>query len=376
MRRVEPFTDRHRDGLFALYERIFGAGKAERFQRRFDWQYVRNPYAREGQVTNWILTSDACVVGHLGVVPIDLKVGNARLHSSWICDYMVDAPHRFGPELSTLRASASDSSELPMGYGMPDHVARSYVKLNWKRVAVGSVLVKVLRLRAVACMQVAPRSRGPAGRAGVIATRVASLPRWCRHYLGLRRRQRPSGCFGDVAVRAAFDDSFDRLWEQVASAYPVAVERNCKYLDWRFRLGGRDGARLIVLEGEATPRGFALIEKVRWRGIVVGLISELIFSPEREDDAACLLAFAEQLLRKERVSAMVTEGFPARVRRTLLRHGFIEETAEKANATFFDRFGKCPEPLVEDVENWLLTPGDSDRSLGYPRAAWRDTLNA
>jgi hypothetical protein len=70
---------------------------------------------------------------------------------------------------------------------------------------------------------------------------------------------------------------------------------------------------------------------VRWRGIVVGLISELIFVPEAEDDALCLLAFAEQVLRKERVSAMVTEGFPARVRRVFSKHGFIEHTPAKEN---------------------------------------------
>jgi hypothetical protein len=127
-----------------------------------------------------------------------------------------------------------------------------------------------------------------------------------------------------------------------------------------------------VLQGDGAPRA-SLIEKVRWRGIVVGLISELIFDTEVEDDALCLLTFAEQVLRKERVSAMVTEGFPTRVRRVFLRHGFIEYSREKENAVYLDRFRSSPEPLLEDVENWLLTAGDCDRSLGYPRVAWRDT---
>ena len=50
-----------------------------------------------------------------------------------------------------------------------------------------------------------------------------------------------------------------------APKYPVAVERTCTYLSWRYRIGGRDGARLIVVQGDGTPRGFALIEKVRGR---------------------------------------------------------------------------------------------------------------
>jgi hypothetical protein len=162
------------------------------------------------------------------------------------------------------------------------------------------------------------------------------------------------------------------LWERVANAYPVAVERNGTYLNWRYRIGGRDGARLLVLQDEGAPRGFALIEKVHWRGIEVGLISELICAAEREDDALCLLACVEDVLRRERVSAIVTEGFPARVRRVLLTDGFIEYPQKKENAVFFDRLRQCPEGLIDDVENWLLTPGDSDRSLGYPRAPWRE----
>ncbi len=366
MRRVEPFTEQHREELFALYERIFGRGKAGRFRGRFDWLYRRNPYVREGQVTNWTLTSDSSVVGHLGVVPVDITVGGRRLHGSWICDYMVDPAHRFGTEFASLRASASDSSELPMGYGMPDHVARSYVKLGWKRLAVGPFLVKCLRLGAVARLH-APRRAMPAGS---WARRAADVPRFLRQVLQAQFRQAPSPRAGEVELRAQHETSLDLLWERAGSAYPVSVERNHRYLGWRYRFADRDGARLIVLPGSGEARAFAVIEKVRWRGLVAGLVSELIVSGEREADAHALLTFAEDVLRRERVSLIVTEGFPSRLRRMFLRHGFIQPVSREENATFLDRFRTCPEPLVEDVENWLLTPGDSDRSLGYERVAW------
>ncbi len=361
MRRVEPLLDQHRAGLFALHARIFGAAKAQRFRARFEWWYVDNPYRRAGQVTNWVMTSDGGVVGHLGAAPIDVKVGDQRLHGTWICDYMVDAPHRFGPELSTLRAAASHSSDFAMGYGMPDHVARSYVKLSWGRLAVGSSLVKCLRLRGVAGLLRGPRGGNPTERARL-------LLRFGRQLLG--RSARPPGGAADLGLHGEWDESFDRLWDRVGTAYPVAVERNRRYLRWRYRLGGDDGARLIVLGAVGAPRGFALIEKVRWRGIVAGLITELIVAP---DDARRLLGFAEEVLRREGVSAIVTEGFPARARTAFRQQGFIEPGVERENATFFDRLHHCQPALVDDVENWLLTPGDSDRSLGYPRVPWRNS---
>jgi len=371
MRRVEPLTNGHREGLFALYGRIFGASKGARFRQRFDWQYGRNPYTRDGQITNWILTSDRAVVGHLGVIPMDLKVGDQRVHGSWICDYMVDPEHRVGSELAALRATASDSADLPIGYGLHDHVVRSYMKLDWKPLAVGSFLIKCLEWRAISSLFAGPRAAGPAGRAGAALRRAADVPRFCRPLL--RRRMRPTPAERPmVALPSAFDDALDRLWERVADAYPVGVERTCRYLTWRYRICGPEGARLLVLRGDAVPRGFALIERVRWRGIDVGLISELIWAPERHDDARSLLAAIEDVMRRERVAAIVTEGFPPRIRRTLLANGFLEYPQRKENAVFFDRLRRCPPPLIGEVDNWLLTPGDSDRSLGYPRAPWRE----
>lgn len=371
MRRVEPLTDQHREELFALYARIFGAAKAERFRRRFDWQFVRNPFARDGVVTNWVLTSDSKVVGHLGAMPIDIKVGNERLRGTWICDLMVDAPHRFGNEMDILRTSPVDSFELAMGYGMREHVARSYVRLNWTHLAVGSVLVKVLSLRALAGFHEPARRRGRAGRVESLMRRAANVPHLVRQYVRQQLGAGPSTLSGDVAMRSEFDDSFDRRWDRIGSTYPVAVERNCAYLTWRYQIGGRDGARVIALQRAGTLEGFALIEKVRWRGIVVGLVSELIFPRERQDDARSLLTCAERIMRQEGVAAMVTEGFPARVRAVLVRYGFIE-SGETENAVFFDRLRKCPPALLGDADNWLLTPGDCDRAFAHPRVAWRD----
>lgn len=368
MRRVEPLVERQRGEVIGLHARIFGAAKAERFRDRFERLYVDNPYRRAGHVTNFVLTSDGAVVGHLGAVPVEVRVGAERLPASWICDYMVDEAHRFGPELAALRASASDSSDLPIGYGMPDHVARSYVKLGWSRLAVGPFLVKCLRWRGVAAVL-----RGDAGRRGLERARTvwqsaARLPRFARQRLR-RPAVAPAGSAG-VGLGRGFDESFDRLWEEVVAGHPVAVERSRRYLGWRHPLGGDHGARLVVLGEAEAPRGFAVVEKVRWRGLEVGLVSELIAARDGGADARRLLAFVETLLRREGVDAIVTEGFPAPLRAAFRAEGF-EPVGAAANATFLDRSRRCPPLLVGDVENWLLTPADSDRGLGYPRAAWR-----
>jgi hypothetical protein len=116
-----------------------------------------------------------------------------------------------------------------------------------------------------------------------------------------------------------------------------------------------------------------VIEKVRWRGIVAGLVSELVFAAGAENDGRSLLAFAEEILRREGVAAVITEGFPPRLRRLFLDQGFVEVGMERENVIFYDRFGAFPPPVFGDIDNWLLTPGDCDRSLGYSRVDWRDS---
>jgi hypothetical protein len=217
MRRIEPLTAQYRDGLFALYERIFGAAKAERFRRRFDWQFVRNPYLREGQVTNWVLTSDYEGRRSFGCVP-DRRQGRARTTARCVdLRLEVDAPHRFGTEISALRASATDSAELLIGYGMPEHVARSYVNLKLDAPGRRILPRHVSRHTRVVRFRTPHDGRGSRGRAGSMVRRAANLPRFCRQVLRLSLRPHPTGRLADVAVRSEFDASFDRLWERSAA---------------------------------------------------------------------------------------------------------------------------------------------------------------
>jgi hypothetical protein len=366
---VEPLTEAYRPGLFSLYGEIFGEGKASRFQERFDRLYGENPYRDENQVSNWIMIHESRVVGHLGVVPIAVKVGEQTLRGSWLCDYMVQDGSRFGKAFLELTARGSESSEFPMGYGMAAHVARIYCKLDWRRHTVAPLLVKPLRINAIPALLRSAKRNDGFGRAAVAA--ASPLRRLLARRIGPEKRGEDPR--QTTPISAEFDDAFEALWEEVRESYPIAVERTQSYLRWRYASAAEPTARIASLKGREGLLGFAVVEKIRWRGIVAGLICELVVPRRNLARTSRLLAAIEDLFRRERVSAIVTEGFPAPIRGVLRGNGFVEGESDGALMTFFDRRKSCSESLLREPENWLLTPGDSDRSLGYVAVPWRES---
>ncbi|MGH7897258.1 MAG: GNAT family N-acetyltransferase, partial [Candidatus Binatia bacterium] len=292
-RSVAPLAGDQDDAVVRLHAEIFGAGKAERFRRRFQWQYRRNPFLGAGQVSNWVMLRGSDVVGHLGVVPVPIKVGDLTLRASWLCDYMVREGNRQGKAFLRLTKRGSESSELPMGFGMAGNVARIYTKLGWSRQNASPSLVKPLRLRGAYLLW----------KAG-----------WTRAWQW-RERRPPDGTPGEAASPLrGFDDSFDALWSEVRSTFPIAVERTQEYLRWRYAASNGMRAKIVGLEDGGRLLAFAIVEKVRWRGAVAGLISELVVAREDRRAAGRLLASVEQLCRRQKLSLMLTEGFPSAIR--------------------------------------------------------------
>lgn len=364
--RVEPLSEQHREGVFSLYGEVFGASKAEKLRRRFDWWYRQSPFLGADQVSNWVMTRDSQVVGHLGVLPVRIKVGERSLQASWLCDYVVREGSRLGKTFLKMTTLGSESSDFPMGYGMAPNVARTYRKLGWKQQSVSAFLVKPLRLRGIPLLF---RNGWRGKRLGSSVSQAIGtlLPGG-----GARSRQGAlARAAGETWTRSSeFDASFDALWSRASVAHVIAVERTRAYLRWRYPRRDAEGAKIVGVEDRGGLCGFAIVEKVRWRGVVTGLISELVAGRE---EASRLLAAVEGLFRRERVSAMITEGFPALLRESFRAQGFLEEPGDRQLMVFFDRHGLCPAPLLEDSGNWLLTPGDSDRSVGLPRVPWRES---
>ncbi len=362
----------HREGFLALYREVLGGAKAERLQRRFDWQYRQSPARRPDQDSSWVVVHQGRVIGHMSVTHVRMQVGDARWQGCWANDYLIHPAYRRrqgGDGLYALAPELDRAAEMPMGYGMAEVVGRAFKRRGYVRLAVGSHLIRFSTAAGALRLRGGTGARNPMR----IAARVGGTLRHLLRHLG-RSRAVPDRRGWEVELANPGDGSeikLEGLWRRIAGGYPVAAVRDRRHLAWRY---GRPQApaRLLLLRRHGRLEAAAVLEALSWRGLRVGQISDLLV-PRSEAPALVPVVshFTSQVLARQGVDAILTEGFPADLRRALAGAGFHEHVAGRREiAVVLNRDRRLPDELVSDPDNWLLTAGDSDRSTPYPRLRW------
>ncbi len=360
----------HRGQLLALYRQVFGAAKAEGLRRRFDWQYRQSPARRPGQTASWVLLRAGRVVGHLSVIHVEMQAAEARWQGCWGCDLLVHPEHRRGKGLPALLATLDGAAEIPMGYGMSDVVGRTYQRRGYRRLAIGSHLIRFAAAAGALKLRAESDARGrPARAVAQVRDRFRNL---LRHLGRPRAAADPRGWQAEIAEpgdEAVAD--LEALWRRIAGGYPLAAVRDRAHLAWRYSWPEAP-ARLLLLRRRRRLEAVAVLEAFRWRGLRVGQISELLVPRSEAPALVPVVAhFASQALARQPLDALLTEGFPSDLRRALAASGFHQYArGRRQSAVVLDR-GRLPTVLAPEPDNWLFTAGDSDRSTPYPRLRWK-----
>ena len=350
------------------------------------------------EMHRWVAVADDAqngsrVVGHLAATPQYYRIGGQRVVAYTPCDYMVDSRHGF-QALSLMRAffratencvacdmvPAVISVESRLGAEVAGQLQYAAKLLNVSRLPVPPLPSPVRRLLNLGEQTVT--ARGYASRpeaephdaeehvAPPLVRPRAPIPAPVKGLLneGLRMVDEAlsSGFGGDLRaeVLEGFDESFDVLFEKIASKVPCVPEKDSAFLRWRYGPGSPQFPVTVlgVKEGE-TLLGYAVL-MVTMTG-QDGNVLDLTTLPERRDVARALL--------RESV------GFFRRVGVQIVRYRFLESSTSPRSSDlrrlgFFYRKGRCHSLLVKfadrglhntanDTANWSYTVGDGEASF-------------
>jgi RimJ/RimL family protein N-acetyltransferase len=315
------------------------------------WHFLETPGTRAGGVPVWLIRAGAEVLGQVGGIPFDLKVGDEATRALWLLDLVIDERLRGrGLGKGLVRAAlAAYPTILALGYNrMSEPVL---LRLGWRQLG-GLKRYHKLLYPGDALSEVAGRA---SARAGLNLAFAPFRPRTSRLRAGAR---------GEVREVSEFDESFDGLWREASAQWPCATSRTSRYLDWQFRrqpskifdvlayrVGGRLRGYAVLFFRAAGPSGVA----------PKAAISDLCYAAEGADETVEeLLKAALRLALDRRAGGIVTDVLDTRVERALARHGFRRvKRAPQFMAITETRFG----PLVLDPRNWFLTRADCDVSI-------------
>lgn len=153
----------------------------------------------------------------------------------------------------------------------------------------------------------------------------------------------------------SFDERFDALWEAVKLSHRVMVQRDHKYLTWRYIANPMEQYRILISQDTSGLLGYAVFKRYNNELQVVDLLTKDDMEIGRQ-----LVLEVARIARQESLDAVsLWLNVTNPLHRVLERLGFENDSP----ITYFAGLILRPDTLDErvyDYRNWHLTMGDSD----------------
>jgi hypothetical protein len=331
---VVAFRAEHERGLFALWRRFFGDWSAERLALRWQWQYGANPWARERPPVIAVALHGGDVVGHIGGIPLPMRLDDARRIALGGSAMVLADEHRL---LAFKLAATLFESRPVLGSGLCAEAMRLFrrfgaavVPSSQRRftyaLSRAGALARRLRERVPSwcASMVSPSMLAPAGR-------VSMLARWAAPDRPRPRERPPIRTRADIRVLRRFGADYEALWDAARARYRCGLDKDATYMNWRYvdcptlrpilrglYRGDRLDAVLVALRRT----------ELDWRlqpCVVQGEIAELIVRPHAVADAEALLERAVDELAGAGADEVTATGMHADLVPAFTELGFVVE---------------------------------------------------
>ncbi|MGQ0714518.1 MAG: GNAT family N-acetyltransferase [Gemmatimonadaceae bacterium] len=363
--KVRLYEDRDREGLFAVYLEAFGAEALERFQRRWQWQFIDNPAAAHAPMMVWVGELDGQVVGCLSSHLVRMKIGDRQIPHRYCNDLAVSSSAR-GWGLGTRLIGAYFAVVQQLATAMYFNPANRKIhdRHGYMPVRIYPMLVRPLNLSAMvrfetssgrlpAVLQRAPISWIVRGGAWTVGLVVSALNRFL---LPMR-----SPAYRIERAHEAGEE-FDVLWRSLRDQFPITTVRDRAFVQWRFFDDPAFTHTVLVARDQArTARGYLAISVSDNRGMRVGRILDVFTPPSDPRMLDALLREALERFRTARVDVVACLGTDPRLRERLRRCLYLAPKSRQSLVLVAWRGREEDRALVMEENNYHLSGADGDQ---------------
>jgi hypothetical protein len=328
---------------------VFPDRSAHLIPARWRWMFLDSARRLGLEPRVWLYRAAETVVGHMGSIPVRLKLGDEQMHTSWLVDTMVLEEYRSQAIGSRLMVDAHEDEPFSLSLGQSPEMREIQFRLGWKMVAPLQIAQKLVNPGNV----LKGKLPAPATWAATVGLRASSV---VRDLLGDQRRF-------DARPIAGFDARHDALWRTAARDLTCAVVRDASYLNWKYV--DQPGQRFLRLDivSDRGLEGVAVwmfrepdARYLYRRAFLVDLVTPLSdgASLRRVVKAAC------DGVDDEDVDALLCHHIDTRLTQALRACGFsLREPERMLLIDPGPHTGSALERLLTP-ENWFVTHGDSD----------------
>jgi len=341
--------------LCDLFEIVFDRpmGKTESM-RHFQWEYLDNP---AGQAFVFVYETDKNqIISAYPSMPINMKIMNAKKNATLSFDSMTHPDfrgQRLFTKLGDVMYEYLGKKNICLTYGFPNsNIYKLRTKyLQWFNICDFPLMLRILNFHYFIKRYINSES----------FSKILSYPaNWVNGLIYPIKSSRDNNI--QIKQIHHFDERFDLLWSETRHMFPICVERNAAYLNWRYKKPEED-YEILSLEEKDKLLGYAVLKRENKFDLNIGYLVDLIIAPKI--DANFFIQNIIQIFYKEKMDAVSVLAMKSSPYFDLFKkNGFIHvpKKLHPQDIYFGSRINTQDENEKEimNPQNWFITWGDTD----------------
>jgi len=393
---IRRYVDGDEEKILELLSIVFGGWRGKDY---WHWKYRGNPAGFYSNI--WIAEHENRVVSYYAIIPVKLRIADKIVLGAQSVDTATHPDYRKLGLFSLLAKNTLTTAfkdGILIVYGFPGRMSYGgFLKTEWKDTGFVPKRYKILKIRKALnlaeywnlLIKMNPRkakaltsmfwralrkrnlTSDEIPRISTVRDTLLLVAILISNFRALRSTSRVKEMPGlEIMPVDTFDEQIDHFWQESAPNFPVAIDRNKDYLNWRYFENPLDKYTVFTARKSNRIVGYMVLKIKKQEGIIMDILGR------DEQTFTLLLQRAVQHFTSEGMATiqiwMPDNHVCARV---IKRYGF---GSYQWLARFSSRLGflkgvinpfilylNSPEMLknkdgICNIEQWLLSAGDSD----------------
>lgn len=344
-----PENDIPENDIFDFQAKAWPHRSPDLIPARWRWMFLDSARRLGLEPRIWLHRDGGRVVGHMGSIPVRVKLGPDERSTAWLVDTMVLQEYRPQAIGSRLMVDAHEDIPFALSLGQSQEMRQIQLRLGWRQVAPLQVAQLLVHPENV----LKGKLPAPAAWAAGIGLRASSTVR--------ELVREPSRL--EARTIGRFGRTHDALWSAAARDLTCAVVRDASYLNWKYvDQPGQAFLRLEIADG-GEIQGVAVWmfrepdrDYAYRRGFLVDLVAPLSAPSLLQQ----VLRTACDAARAQGVDSLVCMHTDARVTGALRSLGFRLRQPQRFLLVDPGPLEGAALQRVLSAESWFVTQGDSD----------------
>jgi len=349
---VRGYKDGDEHQINNLFNSVYEKSRSMEY---WNWEFKSNPNGSKMLVA----VDNDKIVGHLGALHREIKIGQDRKLASIEVDGMIHPDYRrqgMFVALGKRLLSESEKEGFYILYGFPNEKALpGHRKMNCTELFTPPVMVRPVNFKNISCHMFSNRFL------------CFLTEKFSRFAFRMIFRVKSPKIEDNLIIKkvSEVDYRFDKFWEKACLSYPIILNRGSRNLDWRYLKCPEQHYTIFAAEKKEKVLAIVVVRTLEKFDLKHGIVMDLLALPNHENALQSVLSRAMEHLEKKKVD-LVACLIPkwSTYTKVLRRCGFIKYprrlNPKEEPFIIYPISKELNLDFVKDPKNWFITWGDTD----------------